>query len=177
MEPLETKRLMLRPFEEGDAADLYAFASDERVGDIGGRPVHASLAHSRAILQELMADEEMLAIVWKESGRVIGFIEVLRRDPEGKHPGIPHRELSYALHPDYWGRGIMPEAAQACIRLCFETLGVERIYCGYYNDNRKSLRVMEKNGFRHLFDRPKTMPDGEERTEHYYILTKEMWRP
>lgn len=37
---LETKRLILRPWQEEDAASLYRYASDPQVGPIAGWPVH-----------------------------------------------------------------------------------------------------------------------------------------
>ena len=33
---LETKRLLLRPFYESDAEDVYAYARDPRVGPVAG---------------------------------------------------------------------------------------------------------------------------------------------
>ena len=38
MTQLETKRLLLRPFQENDAADLYEYARDPRVGPPAGWP-------------------------------------------------------------------------------------------------------------------------------------------
>ena len=39
MKPLETERLLLRPFTEADAAGLYAYASHPEVGPwAGGSP-------------------------------------------------------------------------------------------------------------------------------------------
>ena len=37
---LETERLLLRPWKESDAEDLYRYASDPKVGPIAGWPVH-----------------------------------------------------------------------------------------------------------------------------------------
>ena len=39
---LVTERLILRPWEEKDAAELYDYAKDDRVGPIAGWPVHTS---------------------------------------------------------------------------------------------------------------------------------------
>lgn len=39
-ERLETDRLILRPWEAQDAADLYSYAKDDRVGPIAGWPVY-----------------------------------------------------------------------------------------------------------------------------------------
>ena len=44
---LETKRLQLRPFAPEDAADVYAYARDARVGPIADWPPHTSEAESR----------------------------------------------------------------------------------------------------------------------------------
>ena len=44
---LTTERLILRPFEESDAASVYEYAKDERVGPITGWPVHTSEENSR----------------------------------------------------------------------------------------------------------------------------------
>ena len=42
-ERLETDRLILRPWEAQDAADLYSYAKDDRVGPIAGWPVHTGV--------------------------------------------------------------------------------------------------------------------------------------
>jgi RimJ/RimL family protein N-acetyltransferase len=41
----------------------------------------------------------------------------------------------------------MPEAAGKVLRFGFETLGMNTIWCGYYDGNEKSRRVQEKVGF------------------------------
>jgi len=39
----ETERLILRPWQESDADDLYRYASDPQVGPIAGWPAHTSV--------------------------------------------------------------------------------------------------------------------------------------
>ena len=46
---LETERLLLRPWEERDAEDLYRYASHPDVGPIAGWSVHTSVENSREI--------------------------------------------------------------------------------------------------------------------------------
>lgn len=46
---LETKRLLLRPFEEGDLRDFNRYASVPGVGEMAGWPPHKSLDESKAI--------------------------------------------------------------------------------------------------------------------------------
>lgn len=48
---LETERLVLRPWRESDAADLYEYAKDCRVGPIAGWPPHKSVDESAEIIR------------------------------------------------------------------------------------------------------------------------------
>jgi RimJ/RimL family protein N-acetyltransferase len=44
---LQTKRLILRPWSENDAEELYKYASDPELGPPAGWPPHTSVEHSR----------------------------------------------------------------------------------------------------------------------------------
>jgi RimJ/RimL family protein N-acetyltransferase len=58
---LETARLILRPWNEADAENLYEYAKDPLIGLVAGWPVHTSIENSRQIIREfLSADETML---------------------------------------------------------------------------------------------------------------------
>ena len=73
MEQLETKRLILRRFAEADAADLYEYASDPRVGPAAGWPPHKSLEESLEIIRTVFQAPHIYALVDKASGKVIGL--------------------------------------------------------------------------------------------------------
>lgn len=177
MEQLETARLILRPFTEADAADLYEYAKDSRVGPVTGWPPHKNIEESRRILKMFMDGGEVLAIVWKETGKVIGSIGLHRRDPEEETKDLPHREVGCCLSPAYWERGIMPEAVAECLRYGFEDLGLALVWYAFYDGNDRSRRVAEKCGFSHRFTRTDCVElMGEERTAHYYALTREEWQ-
>ena len=51
---LETERLILRPWEESDANDLFQYASNPEVGPIAGWPVHTSVENSREIIKSYL---------------------------------------------------------------------------------------------------------------------------
>ena len=59
----------------------------------------------------------------------------------------------------------------------FEELGMQRIWCGHYDGNVKSRRVMEKLGFVYHHTTPgiELKLLGEVRTGHVLLLTKEQW--
>ena len=48
---LATERLILRPWAETDAEDLYRYAKDDRVGPIAGWPPHSSVDNSAEIIR------------------------------------------------------------------------------------------------------------------------------
>ena len=63
------------------------------------------------------------------------------------------------------------------LRRGFLDLGLETIWCGYFDGNLKSRRVQEKCGFLYRFTR-KNVPVpslGGVRAEHFSCLTKEQW--
>ena len=142
---LETKRTVLRPFRASDAADLYAYACDPRVGPVAGWKPHENEAESLEIIQTVFANPYQFAVVDRESGRVIGSAGFVGR----KHGDIsgPSDEIGYALSPAFWGRGIMPEVVEELLRWGFEELGMDAIWCGHYEENVRSRRVVEKSGF------------------------------
>lgn len=171
---LETQRLLLRPFEETDAADLYAYARDPRVGPDAGWKPHESVEESRQIIRTVFAAPHVFAVVDKASGRVVGSAGFV-----GRHqtllPG-PDDEIGYALNPEFWGRGLIPEAVRELLRYGFEELGLAAIWCGHYDFNDRSRRVVEKCGFRWQFTgQTWDEPAAEERTELHYALTRKEW--
>lgn len=71
----------------------------------------------------------------------------------------------------------MPEASREILRHAFEDLGMNKVWCGYYDGNSKSKRVQEKLGFK--YQRKNENVDvplmKEKRTEHINLMTREDW--
>ena len=60
---LETNRLILRPWTEDDAEDLYRYASSPEIGPIAGWAVHTSVENSREIIRDVLSAPETYAVV------------------------------------------------------------------------------------------------------------------
>lgn len=73
---LETKRLLMRPWEESDAEELYKYAKDPAVGPIAGWPPHTSVENSLEIIRTVFSAPGVYAIVLKETGLPIGSIGI-----------------------------------------------------------------------------------------------------
>ena len=172
---LETNRLILRPWREDDAEDLYTYASDPDVGPPAGWPPHTSVENSLEIIRTVLSAPETYAVCLKENGKPIGSIGFHRNDLAEDDDEY---ELGYWIGKQFWGQGLIPEASREMLRYAFEDLKMNRIWCGYYDGNEKSRRVQEKLGF--VYQR-KT--DGIEvslldeiRTGHSNLMTKERWQ-
>lgn len=67
-------------------------------------------------------------------------------------PDTQEIELLYGADKAYWGRGLVTEAARACLRYGFETMKFDRIMAVTAHENKGSQRVMEKSGMKYEKD-------------------------
>ena len=169
---LQTKRLILRPWREEDAKDLYRYASSPEVGPAAGWPVHRSVEDSREVIRNVLFAPETYAVCLKEDGRPIGSIGFHRNDLAEE---MDEYELGYWIGKPFWGQGLIPEAAREMLRHAFLDLGMARVWCGYYEGNVKSRRVQDKLGFsyHHTTEGIELSLLGEVRTGHAMLLTRE----
>ena len=172
---LKTKRLILRRWEESDAEDLYKYATDPDIGPAAGWPAHKSVEESRDVIKNVLSGKEAYAVCLKEDNKAIGAIELMMNkrvsDKEDEC------ELGYWIAKPFWGRGLIPEATREMLRRAFEDLGMNKVWCGYYDGNEKSKRVQEKCGFKYQFTKENVDVPlmNEKRTEHISVITKEEW--
>ena len=174
---METERLILRPWEERDAAELYRYACDPDVGPAAGWPAHRSVEESREVIRGVLSAPESYAIVLKETGLPIGSIGLKLGAATDLTDRDDECEMGFWIGKPYWGRGLMPEAARALLRHAFVELGMWAVWCAYYDGNAKSKRTQEKIGFRyHHTTHGVAVPLlGETRTGHVNLITKEEW--
>jgi RimJ/RimL family protein N-acetyltransferase len=177
--PIETERLYLRPFRDDDLSDLYEYTS---------RPdVTQYLPWDTRTLQETkdtlnqkkgriaLTDENSLynlAVILQETNKLIGEVILFMRSVEFRQG-----ELGYVFNPAHHGRGYATEAAQAMLRLGFETFNFHRIYARCDPRNTGSWKVMERLGMRkeaHLIHNE--IFKGEWGDELIYAILENEWR-
>jgi RimJ/RimL family protein N-acetyltransferase len=174
---LITDRLILRPWQESDAEDLYTYASDPEVGPPAGWPVHTSVENSREIIQNVLSKPETYAVCLKD-GNPIGSVGLHLNGSTDMTNRDDECELGYWIGKPFWGQGLIPEASRELLRYAFEELGMRAVWCGYYDGNEKSRKVQAKLGFVYRY----TSHDlnvklvNEIRTGHTNLMTKERWQ-
>lgn len=174
---LTTERLILRPWTETDAEDLYRYAKDDRVGPIAGWPPHSSVDNSAEIIRTVFSALETYAVCLKEDNRAIGSIGLLIGARSDKEIPDTEGEIGYWIGVPFWGKGLIPEGTRELIRHGFEDLKLDKIWCGYFDGNEKSKRVQEKCGFVWHHTRKDVCCElmGDIRTEQITCLTRSDW--
>ena len=179
-----TDRLILRPFLETDAADVYEYLKEPSVNCFACMRLN-SLEEARAEVKRRLGETEYhFAIALKDSGKVIGEIEAYPEpgDPHGSGDS-PRDTFSpcWMLNENYQGKGYAFEAARAFFDYLFSRKGARRIYAYTEDYNLASQRLCEKLGMCREgvfleFISFVTQPDGSPRYENtvqYAILKKE----
>lgn len=154
---LETERLVLRKMNEGDLESLGLFLSDKEVM-YAYEHAFSSEEVKNWLDRQLERYEKdgfgLWAVVLKESGEMIGDCGLTIQDADGERL----LEIGYHLRKKFWHKGYATEAAEACKKYAFETLGAP-IVCSIIRDNNfPSRKVAERNG----------MTVGKSFVKHYY---------
>ena len=147
-ERIETERLVLRVRTVADAEDIFDYASRPEVAYPAGFPPVKTLEDEIYYLEHILPERNEkdnlpagYGIVVKGTDKVIGSVDFNHRHEDDV------LEIGYTLHPDYGGRGYVPEAARALIDLAFKDLGLHKIELTCFGYNVQSQRVAEKLGF------------------------------
>ena len=170
---LHTERLTLRPFETGDADDVFEYARDREFGRFLEVPVPYTRADAESYVAiQVGADWSKLAsLAITHQGSVVGAID-LRIDSAERNAG-----MGYSLARRLWGRGLATEAAAAVISLAFESYGLYKVWARADVRNAASWRVMEKLGMiREGMLRGHHMVRGEPGDIYTYGILSTEWR-
>ncbi|MCQ2511625.1 MAG: GNAT family N-acetyltransferase, partial [Lachnospiraceae bacterium] len=117
---IETERLILRPWEESDAEDLYEYAKDPAVGPIAGWPVHISVENNLEIIRDVLAVEGTFAVCLKTDHKAIGSIGLIPPAQSHTEACDTEIEVGYWIGVPFWGNGYIPEAVRALQKYAFE---------------------------------------------------------
>lgn len=155
--PLETSRLLLRPFGPGDADAAIRMNDDPDVvrfmkaTPITEEEMTAALRRHEERLHRAQG-LDVLAGVLKASGEVVGRYGLQYAEIEGRR----EVELSYLTDAGHRGRGLATEAVEALLAAAWRE-GVPRVVALIMPENHRSQRLAERVGF--VFEREVTHKD------------------
>ena len=148
MTALQTPRLLLRKFSADDLDRLAELTANEGFMRFSGHSAYDRV-QTEAMLERLLAPARLgkpsqFAVILREDGMLLGFCGFFLQMVDGDE----ELEIAYRLDPEYWGRGIATEAAQAVRDHAFRDLKVDRVISLIVPENFASKKVAGKNGLR-----------------------------
>jgi RimJ/RimL family protein N-acetyltransferase len=177
--PIETPRLLLRPFNRGDVDAVYAYRSRADVAEylfdqlMSHDEVTEAVRNRTAQIAFIAeGDKILLAVERKEDSRLIGEVSLIWRSAADRQG-----EIGYILNPESQGAGYATEAAEALLHFGFEGAELHRIYARCDARNVASWRVMERLGMRreaHFREHARFKGGWDE--EMIYAILESEWR-
>jgi RimJ/RimL family protein N-acetyltransferase len=157
---LETDRLFLREFLDGDYKDLCEILQDKEV--------MYSYEHSfseeevKSWYDRLIVGHYrkygfgLWAVIHKQTNDFLGQCGLTIQNLNGKE----YLEIGYLFKKKYWHKGYATEAALACKKYAFDVIKAEKVYSIIRANNIKSQNVAQRIG----------MKKSAELVKHYYNM-------
>ncbi|HEX8214991.1 MAG TPA: GNAT family N-acetyltransferase [Allosphingosinicella sp.] len=175
---IETERLVLRDWREGDAEPFERHTNTPAVMQwLGG-------VKPPEIIREVVTDrlmrwqEELGFTFWlverKEDCELLGFCGIKMADDPAS-PVEGEYEIGWRLREDAWGQGYAKEAASASLDHLFNAVGAERVVALTVLGNEPSWGLMERLGMKRRPDLDYTGPAWAEGEVIVYTLERREW--
>ena len=173
---LETERLILRQYTEGDLHEYFKLLSDKQnmyyLNDI----ITHTLEEARESLKKAIEVNEKGAarrfcVALKGDNKLIGSVgyEIAEITPLGKIAD----PMGWFIMPEYQNKGYITEAAKKTLEFAFLLDNCVRVVTGCFKDNIPTQNVMAKIGFRKEAEKPESKyHDGVMKDRLEYALNK-----
>jgi [ribosomal protein S5]-alanine N-acetyltransferase len=167
-----SRNVLLRPIAEDDWSAVHAWASQERVCRYqpwGPNTIEQTREFVRGAAHAWASiPRTRLVYAITLHGSVIGNCDLnLRGQGQG--------EISYVLHPDYWGKGLATAAARQLVQLGLDEHNLHRIFATCDPRNIASAAVLQRLGMHYEGRMRETMliRDGWRDSDLYSLLVHE----
>ena len=178
--PIETDRLVLRPFERGDIDGVVAYHAlptvqryvCRRTRDASEVAAALNIMRGHVSLQR-PGDTLTLAMVRRGDRHVIGHVSLHWSDATAGQG-----EVRFVINPSYSGQGYASEAISALLDLAFDHYRIHRIFTRCDGRNHHSIKLLQQLGMRlEAHYREHALFQGEWDEElHFAILDREWQR-
>ena len=145
----ETRRLILRNWDDEDEARFYEVMNREEVmRHLGGvqRPEDWRSAYQRIRGFSRDFGHTFWIVEDRASHDILGFCGVKRVNAPGAGDLTGDHEIGWRLRPEAWGKGIAKEAAAASLDLAFDRFDAPHVIALTVPANEPSWGLMERLG-------------------------------
>jgi RimJ/RimL family protein N-acetyltransferase len=176
---LETKRLILRSFQNDDLEALIAYRSDPQVARYQGWNAPYARQDAAAFVDEMCSKQPgvqgewyQIAVQHQAGGPIVGdcAFHILPQDAR-------QAEIGFTLARQHWGQGYASEALQALLGYLFDDLNLQRVRAICDVENSASTRVLERAGMRQEgYFIENIWFKGRWGSEYSYAMLQREWR-
>lgn len=147
-----TTRTLTRRMREGDGEAFYHLIQDNASYIEDHFPIliesvrtpEEGEAFTRQALAKWLTQEEFAFGIWRvNEADMIGYLHFRNIDWQ-----TPRAEISYFLHQEHAGKGLMTEVMSRMIQFAFRQLQLNKLVLKTLIDNYNSQRLARKVGFR-----------------------------
>ncbi|MES0812492.1 GNAT family N-acetyltransferase [Roseibium sp. SCPC15] len=179
---IETERLLLRTWREGDTEPFFKICSDPEV--MRHFPEPLTLHKTEKLIGMGRACLETYGVFYspvevKATGELIGFVGLVVHEDSNALPIAPCIDIGWRLKRSAWGKGYASEAAAAWLRFGFETKGYEEIVSFTPAINEPSQKVMLRLGMirdpKEDFNHPYFSKDHRLALHRLYRMSRDTW--
>ncbi|HJR60161.1 MAG TPA: GNAT family N-acetyltransferase [Vicinamibacterales bacterium] len=145
---LSGRRVDLRWLTAEDAPALLQVFGDVEVMRFWSSPPLEDLAAASSLVDEIHRHFRarrlfQWGICFRETDTVVGTCTLHHVEPAHRRA-----EVGFALARTAWGQGLATEALELLIRFSFDALGLHRLEADADPDNERSIRTLERQGFK-----------------------------
>ena len=173
---LESDRLRLRRFDDGDLLPFLAYLNDPLVAryqsweSYGEREAREVIERQKALEPGLPGQWFTFALELKETGALVGHV-ALKTQEDGRQA-----EIGFTLSRDHHGKGLAFEAAARVLDYAFVELGLHRVTAVVDCENDRSVALLGRLGMRregHFIRN--VWFKGKWGDEYLYAVLREEW--
>lgn len=145
--PIETERLLIRPYQPDDLRQLIPILTDPVTMGFWPKPFTPAEVEEWIAKNIRRYEDDGVGrypLFLKGSEQLIGDCGVVKTEIDGE----PANDLGYIIYHPFWGRGFASEAALAVKSYAFTVLGLPSLHANMPIDHHASKHVAEKLGMR-----------------------------
>jgi len=144
---IKTKQFTLRPYRKSDLESIVRHINDWAIiRNMLSIPYPYTIENAREWYRQTLKfarkkKRDRYDFGIEIDGEIVGGIGIFKIHGH-------KAEIGYWLGREYWGKGIMTGAVKELTKFGFKRLGLRRIYGSVFPYNTRSMRVLEKAGYK-----------------------------
>lgn len=152
IQKIETERLILRPFEIGDAEALFEMDKNPEVHNyLWQKPVQ-NIEEVYAVIEMVQKQYQERGIgrfstILKETGELIGWTGIKFVNDHIENGNTNFYDYGYRLNEKFWNKGYATEATKAWLEQAFKNMNIATMHAYTHFQNGASNHVLKKCGF------------------------------